>query len=91
MKSEKIVKTLVKEFKRIRKDNNMNLTKVAQRAGLHRTAIGFIEKNKRIPTIYTCLCICEALGVELSDLVRKAQGNIKNKGQALELKSWSRL
>ena len=70
-KAGKIVSGLMHEFKAIRKDKNLSSEKLANMTGLHRTTIGLLENEKRVPTISTCLKISLALGVALSDLIKK--------------------
>ena len=74
-KAEKIVSGLMSEFKRIRKEKNLSNEKLANLAGLHRTTIGLLESEKRVPTILTCLKISLALEVALSDLIKTSSGN----------------
>ena len=70
IKAEKMVSNLMNEFKRIRKEKKLSSEKLANMAGLHRTTIGLLENEKRIPTILTCLKISLALDVALSDLIK---------------------
>jgi len=42
---------------------------LAERAGLHRTAIGFLERGARTPRVDTLLRLCAALAVEPADLL----------------------
>lgn len=64
------------EFKRIRKEKGMSHEKLAQMCNLSRTAIGFIENKKRIPTISTCLKISRALGFFLSQILGSLEGDL---------------
>ena len=69
---EQIVRRLMKEFEVIRKSQGLSHAKLANLTGLHRTTIGLLEKNKRIPTIATCLKIAMALEVDLDNLISVA-------------------
>lgn len=69
-KAEKIVSALMSEFKRIRKEKKLSNEKLANMSGLHRTTIGLLENEKRVPTILTCLKISLALDKSLSDLIK---------------------
>ncbi|MDQ1437242.1 MAG: hypothetical protein QOK43_871 [Acidimicrobiaceae bacterium] len=42
---------------------------LAERAGIHRTYVGFIEQGRHDPTIGTVLKLAKALGVDPSELV----------------------
>jgi DNA-binding XRE family transcriptional regulator len=46
---------------------------LAQKAGLHQTYIGLLEREKRSPTLDTAKAIANALGVKLADLVAEAE------------------
>lgn len=72
MKIEKTVSNLCQTFRRIRKEKKMTYQQIADIAGLHRTTIGLIEREKRMPTIATCLKICKALEVDLVVLLEGA-------------------
>lgn len=67
---EQIVKKLVKRFKELRLEQGLSQAKLAARIGMSDRAIGMIEAGKRMPTILTCLKICNALGVSLEDLLK---------------------
>ena len=58
---ESIVLKITQEFKLKRKELGLSHQKLAEMTGLHRTAIGLIESNKRMPSILTCLKISDAL------------------------------
>jgi len=68
---EKTVKELVKQFRELRLEQNLSQAKLAEKIGMSDRAISFIEGNKQIPSILTCLKICRALGVSLEDLLKK--------------------
>ena len=69
--AEKIVFKLLSEFERIRREKDLSHEKLAELAGVNRSTISLLESKKRIPTILTCLKIADALGVSLSDLIKK--------------------
>lgn len=68
--AEKIASKLADEFLRIRKEKGLSHDKVAALTGLSRSGISMIESGQRTPTIVTCLKICDALEVSLSDLLK---------------------
>lgn len=69
--SETLVEKLVNELARLRKEQGMSHEKLAEKSGLSRPAVSFIESHKRTPTILTCVRMAKALGVRLSDLLVK--------------------
>jgi transcriptional regulator with XRE-family HTH domain len=50
----------------------------ADHCGLHRTAVGLIERGHRVPSLRTLLTISSGFGISLSDLLRDVdKGRIK--------------
>ena len=47
---------------------------LADRAGLHRTAVSLIERGQRSPSVETLQRICAALGIPVSRLLSDAEG-----------------
>ena len=56
----------------IRLHRNLTQEKLAEAAGLDRQAVNRIEHGHTSPHLDTLLCIADALGVSLADLVRDA-------------------
>jgi transcriptional regulator with XRE-family HTH domain len=54
---------------RLRKQADLSQEQLAERAGLHRTAIGLLEKGARVPRIDTLIKLAAALRVEAADLL----------------------
>ena len=51
---------------------------IAKEARISRTALGFIEKGKRNPTLVTCLLIAKALNTKLCDAILSAEKSLEN-------------
>ena len=66
---ESLVEKIVDELTRLRKAQKISHEKLAERTGMSRTAISFIESHKRTPTIFSCMRIAKALGVKFGDIV----------------------
>ena len=66
----------------LRREQNLSMEELAQRAGLHRTYIGLLERAERQPTIAAAADIAKALGTNLSDLIRRAEGYVADIGIA---------
>lgn len=47
---------------------------LAARAGVHRTFLGLLERGSANPTVTTLEGVARALGVTVSDIVRRAEG-----------------
>ncbi len=67
---EKYLDDIVKQLIKIRKDKGISHEKLTELSGLSRTAISYIEARKSTPSIITCMKLCKALRVKLSDLLR---------------------
>jgi transcriptional regulator with XRE-family HTH domain len=63
-----------------REKRQISMTALAERAGLSRTMIRFVEREVRNPTLETLLRITNALGIDLSELIRKANAAVGKKG-----------
>lgn len=67
--AEKIVHDIINRFKELRIEQGLSHQKLADKVGLHRSAISLIESRKRQPTMLNCIKIADALGVTLQDLI----------------------
>jgi transcriptional regulator with XRE-family HTH domain len=60
----------------VRRREGLTTDELAERAGVHETYIGLVERNARQPTIATAASLAEALGLSLSDLVAEAEQDV---------------
>lgn len=56
-------------LRRLRKRAGLSQEQLAKRAGLHRTAIGLLEKGARVPRIDTLIKLAAVLEVEAAGLL----------------------
>lgn len=56
-------------LRRIRKHSGLSQEDLGARAGLHRTAIGLLERGARTPRIDTLIKLAQALPAEIEDLL----------------------
>ena len=70
---EKLCSELARLLKEERLRQKISLNTLAQRAGLNRQTVSFVEEEQRTPTIDTLLRLTGVLGVPLEDLLRKAR------------------
>lgn len=56
-------------LRRARKRSGLSQEDLGARAGLHRTAIGLLERGARTPRIDTLLKLAQALPAEIEDLL----------------------
>ena len=74
-KTNKIfLKNLGKRIQTLRKARLLTQEELAERADLHPTYIGAIERGERNASVYTLLRIAEGLGVEIKDLLGPVSG-----------------
>lgn len=72
--SESLVKNVVDELTRLRKEQGLSHEKLAEKTGLSRAAISYIENHHRVPTLLSCARIAKALDARLSDVLAKFEG-----------------
>ena len=65
--------TLLNLLKALRLDQRLTHEELADKANVHRTTIGLLEKGERTPSVAIAAQISNALGVPLSDLLQKAE------------------
>jgi transcriptional regulator with XRE-family HTH domain len=61
-----------------RRQEGMSMDELAERAGVHRTYIGLLERRSRQPTLAVAANLAEALGLSLAELVGKAEEDVGN-------------
>jgi transcriptional regulator with XRE-family HTH domain len=62
-----------------RQRQNLSMNAVAERAGLSRQMVSYVEKEDRNPTLDTLLRITEVLGVELEQIIKQARRMVAKK------------
>ena len=62
-----------------REKRGMSLSAVAAKAGVSYQMVGFVEKQKRNPTLDTLLRMCDALGVDFESVIRRAKVQTKKR------------
>lgn len=60
-----------RNIKKLRKKKGLSQEALAEKAGLHRTYIGAVERGERNITIAIAHRIAKALGVELSECLKR--------------------
>src|SRR5438093_902325 len=67
-----------------RRTESLSMEELADRASLHRTYIGLLERGERQPTLAVVANLAEALGVALPELIADAEESVA-KGYQPEL------
>lgn len=60
-------------LRRVRESQSTSQEKLAESAEIDRTYVSMIERGKRNPTLEIANRLAEALGVKLSELIRRAE------------------
>ena len=66
---QEILLTLGNRMRSLRERKEMSQETFADVCGLHRTAVGLLERGRSIPRLDTLLIVSEHLGVEVSELL----------------------
>lgn len=73
MREEQVVANLLTLLEESRKSQKISHQKLADKAGLHRSTISLVMRQKVMPTILVCFKIAAALEVSLAELIVLAQ------------------
>ena len=68
-----VVAALLQLISALRADQSLTHEELADRAGVHRTTIGLLERGERAPSVAVASQIANALGYPLSELLQKAE------------------
>lgn len=61
------------ELRKAREAAGLSQEKLGFKAGVHRTYVSMLERDRSSPTVDTLLNICKVLRVRASDLIRKLE------------------
>lgn len=61
------------ELKRAREAAGLTQEQLAEMAGVHRTYVSLLERDKKSPTVAVLARICEAVGIAPSTLLRRVE------------------
>lgn len=71
MSYEQWIVLISKRIRQLRKERRLTVQELAYRCDMERSNISRIESGRTNLTIKTICTICNALGVELSEIIRK--------------------
>ncbi|MCE5309146.1 MAG: helix-turn-helix domain-containing protein [Acidobacteriales bacterium] len=72
---------LGRRIAKMRRKLQISQETLADRANLHRTAIGFVERGERTVTLRTLLALCTGLGTTASTLLSGIEKEIESMGK----------
>jgi transcriptional regulator with XRE-family HTH domain len=64
-----------KALKRLRKERNLSQEKLADLSGLDRSYISILERNLKLPSLYTILALASGLGLKASEFIMEMEKN----------------
>jgi transcriptional regulator with XRE-family HTH domain len=64
---------LGQELRKAREAAELTQEELSFRAGVHRTYVSMLERDKKSPTLDTLFRICDALGVKASQIVARVE------------------
>ena len=67
---QEILEALGRRMRELREEQGTSQEDFAESCGLHRTAVGLLERGKSIPRLDTLLIVAHALGVTVSKLLQ---------------------
>jgi transcriptional regulator with XRE-family HTH domain len=70
---DEFTKGLGEVFRAERERQKLSQNQLSRAAGVGRTGVIMFERGDRIPTVFVCKALANALGVKLSTLVRRAE------------------
>jgi len=76
---QRILASLAKRMKELRKQRGFSQEAFADHAGLHRVAVGWIEQGKRVPSLKTLVKISQGFGISLSKLLKGVDKGVTKK------------
>lgn len=70
---QKVCSAVAIVLKRERLKQEMSLTRLAEKAGLSRQMVSYVERGLRVPGLDTLLRITRVLGLDAADILKRAQ------------------
>ena len=70
---------LGKELKSVREAVGMSQERLAFEAGVHRTYISLLERDRKSPTLNVLIRICKALGISAAELVARVEKSLEDR------------
>lgn len=78
-----IAAEVVRLLKKERERKGLSMTQLAAKSGLSLSIISFLERGLRNPTLDTLLRVAEALKLNLSSAIRKAEAKANSEGKRI--------
>ena len=75
--AENISKKVVSLLNKARIEKSISKSQISKATGMRRTAITLIENNKNCPTLRSLLMLANSIGVDLKEVIAKAEAEQK--------------
>jgi len=77
----RVLIALGERIRELREEKHWSQEEFADHCGLHRTAIGLLERAERIPRLDTLMTVSKGFGITLSDLLRDIEKRSQSAGR----------
>jgi transcriptional regulator with XRE-family HTH domain len=67
------------ELKKLREKAALSQEQLAAKAGVHRTYVSLLERNKKSPTLDVLFRLCRALSVPASKVIARVEARRENR------------
>lgn len=75
--TDRVIDEVINRIIQRRADLGLSHEKLAEKAGIHRTTIGAIERKAQMPSLLNCYRLCRALDMSLGDLIKQAEKSVR--------------
>ncbi|MBI3661694.1 MAG: helix-turn-helix transcriptional regulator [Acidobacteria bacterium] len=67
------------ELRKLRETRGLTQEELAERAGVHRTYVSLLERNKKSPTLDVLFRVCRALRIAPSKMIARVEARDENR------------
>jgi len=79
---QNVLRALGERIRELREQKHWSQEEFADLCGLHRTAVGFLERAERNPRLDTLMTISKGLGITVSELLQGLEKRSQSVGRA---------
>jgi transcriptional regulator with XRE-family HTH domain len=82
MESSEDLRAAGREIRRHRQNLRLSQEQLAERAGLHRNYVGFLERGERNASLTTLFAVARSLGITLGELLAGVSAESKHRRES---------
>ena len=86
---QKVLLALGERIRELREAKHWSQEEFADLCGLHRTAVGFLERAERNPRLDTLMTISKGLGITVSELLQGLERRSQSAARSVPLRNRS--